>query len=271
MNNLILKEKQNFMGIEIPVIEGGFGEDQKVMLAKTISEIHGVELKFVNLLINNNLDEFEEGIDILDLKNSVVTNNQLLQLGFTKQSIANSKNIYLLSEQGYMALVGLMRTDKAKEIRRRLRREYFSMRANRKEEISSRIKEKEIEARYNNSVARRANAILKVIKDNPLMTKEEKQRLQIKATEILLGEEKIEHNLQKEERKTYTATEIGKMLGMSANKVGRLVKANNLKTHEFGEFFRDKAKYSSKEVQSFRYYDNIIPVLKGLINQSNNS
>lgn len=272
MNNLILKEKQNFMGIEIPVIEGGFGEGQKVMLAKTIAEIHDMDLRKVNELINNNIDEFEQGIDILDLKG----NKKFVILAkdsglYTQNSINASSNIYLLSEQGYMALVGLMRTDKAKEIRRRLRREYFSMRANRKEGISSKIKEKEIEARYNNSVARRANAILKVIKDNPLMTKEEKQRLQIKATEILLGEEKIEHNLQKEERKTYTATEIGKMLGMSANKVGRLVKANNLKTHEFGEFFRDKAKYSSKEVQSFRYYDNIIPVLKGLINQSNNS
>lgn len=237
MNNLILKEKQNFMGIEIPVIEGGFGEGQKVMLAKTIAEIHNVRFNDIQALINDNLDGFEMGIDILDLKNSTDNIGSLLEVGFTKQIIANSKNIYLLSEQGYMALVGLMRIDKAKEIRRRLRREYFSVRANRKEGISSKIKEKEIEARYNNSVARRANAILKVIKDNPLMTKEEKQRLQIKATEILLGEEKIEHNLQKEERKTYTATEIGKMLGMSANKVGRLVKANNLKTHEFGEFF----------------------------------
>ena len=272
MNNLILKEKQNFMGIEIPVIEGGFGEGQKVMLAKTIAEIHDIELKEINKLINNNLDEFEFKIDILDLKGNknfeVICNHHGL---YSQNAINRSSNIYLLSEQGYMALVGLMRTDKAKEIRRRLRREYFSMRANRKEEISSRIKEKEIEARYNNSVARRANAILKVIKDNPLMTKEEKQRLQTKATEILLGQEKIERNLQKIERKTYTATEVGKMLGISANKVGRLAKENNLKTPEFGEFFRDKAKYSSKEVQSFRYYENIIPVLKGLINQSNNS
>ncbi|MDU5883209.1 MAG: ORF6N domain-containing protein [Clostridium perfringens] len=129
MNNLILKEKQEFMGIQIPVIEGGFGEGQKVMLAKTVAEIHELELRIVNELINNNLDEFEIGIDILDLKNSIVSNDSLLEFGFTKQAIANSKNIYLLSEQGYMALVGLMRTDKAKEIRRRLRREYFAMRS----------------------------------------------------------------------------------------------------------------------------------------------
>lgn len=33
----------------------------------------------------------------------------------------------ILSEQGYMALVGLMRTDKAREIRKQFRRNYFSM------------------------------------------------------------------------------------------------------------------------------------------------
>lgn len=134
MNNIILKEKQNFMGIQIPVIEGGFGKGQKVMLAKTIAEIHDIELRRVNELINNNLDEFEKNIDILDLK--TIGNNdrcELRELGFTNRDISISKNIYLLSEQGYMALVGLMRTDKAKEIRKKLRREYFAMRADRKE------------------------------------------------------------------------------------------------------------------------------------------
>ena len=130
MDSLVLKEKQEFMGIQIPVIEGGFGEGQKVMLAKTVAEIHQMELGDVNKLINNNLDEFESGIDILDLKGNedfaMVAKHSGL---YTQNSINASSNIYLLSEQGYMALVGLMRTDKAKEIRRRLRREYFAMRS----------------------------------------------------------------------------------------------------------------------------------------------
>lgn len=128
MNNLEVRGTQNFKGIEIPVIEGGFGEGQKVILAKTIAEIHGVELKKVNELINNNLDEFEFGVDILDLK-QVVCKDLFLENGiFTKAQWGNAKNIYLLSEQGYMALVMLMRTEKAKEIRRQLRKEYFAMR-----------------------------------------------------------------------------------------------------------------------------------------------
>ena len=38
------------------------------------------------------------------------------------------KNCYILSEQGYMLLTSFMRTDKAKEIRKQFRREYFVMR-----------------------------------------------------------------------------------------------------------------------------------------------
>lgn len=116
------------MGKEIPVVEGGFGEGQKVMLAKTIAEIHGVDTKEVNRLINNNIDEFDFGIDILDLKTgdyqSLVLDNGLL----TKAQWGNANNIYLLSEQGYHALVNIMKTDKAKAIRKQLRRKYFAMR-----------------------------------------------------------------------------------------------------------------------------------------------
>lgn len=128
MKKLEVKGTQEFLSKQIPCIEGGFGEGQKVVLARTVAEIHEVELKDINRLINDNIDEFEENIDILDLKNSVDSNHPLLELGFTKQSISNSKNIYLLSEQGYMALASLMRTEKAKEIRKQFRREYFNMR-----------------------------------------------------------------------------------------------------------------------------------------------
>lgn len=127
---------QDFLGKEIPVIEGGFGEGQKVVLAKTIAEIHEVELKKINELINNHLDEFQEGIDVLDLKDNGLYQVPFVELGFSNRDIAISKNIYLLSEQGYMALVSLMRTEKAKELRKKFRREYFVMRKVIKEESS---------------------------------------------------------------------------------------------------------------------------------------
>lgn len=128
MMELQVKGTQSFMGKEIPVIEGGFGEGKKVILAKTIAEIHEMNLGKINQLINNNIDEFEDGIDILDLKLNDTYKVSLQELNFSNRDITISKNIYLLSEQGYMALVMLMRTEKAKEIRKQLRKEYFAMR-----------------------------------------------------------------------------------------------------------------------------------------------
>lgn len=129
MNEISVKGIQKFMGKEIPVIEGGFGEGQKVVLAKTIAEIHDTRLDKVNELINNHLDEFEIGVDLLDLKENLNFANLIKVNGLYSQNAINaSKNIYLLSEQGYMLLVGFMNTEKSKIIRKQLRRDYFAMR-----------------------------------------------------------------------------------------------------------------------------------------------
>ncbi len=71
-------------------------------------------------------------------------------------------------------------------------------------------------------------------------------------------------NLLPEVEKTYSAEEVGKMLGISANMVGRLANKNGLKTPEYGRYVADKSKNCNKEVQSFRYNDNGIKVLQEL-------
>ena len=106
--------------------------------------------------------------------------------------------------------------------------------------INPELKEKEIEARLKNARAREANILLKIC-NNPNLSKEYVQVLQSKATEI------------------------GNKLGISANKVGSLANKHNLKNDEYGKFFHDKSPYSAKEVESFRYYEEVIPVLKSLI------
>ena len=66
-------------------------------------------------------------------------------------------------------------------------------------------------------------------------------------------------------RKTYTATEIGNILGISANKVGKLANKYGLKTSKYGQWYHDKSRYSNKEIEAFRYYDNIIDTLRSKI------
>ena len=130
--------------------------------------------------------------------------------------------------------------------------------------VDSSLKEKEIEARLKNARAREANILLKIC-NNPNLPKEYVQVLQSKATEIITGQAILP--LPVVERKTYSATEIGEELGISANKVGKLANANNLKTDEYGLEVWDKAKHSNKEVPTFRYYDNVIPVLAEILSK----
>lgn len=66
-------------------------------------------------------------------------------------------------------------------------------------------------------------------------------------------------------RRTYSAGEIGNMLGISANRVGMIANANGLKREEYGSWFHDKAKNCDKQVQCFRYFDTVIPVIKELL------
>ena len=127
MNKIIVRGTQNFMGIEIPVVEGGFGEGKRCLTDKTIAEIHGMQMFNIRKRLNDNIKRFKEGVDIIDLKR-ICEINTLTSLGYAKQSITQAKNIYLLSERGYAKLIKIMDTDLAWEIHDKLIDEYFTMR-----------------------------------------------------------------------------------------------------------------------------------------------
>ena len=122
-------------------------------------------------------------------------------------------------------------------------------------------KAKLAEAKLRNAKVREANIFLKIAErvDIPAY----QQIMYSKATEVLTGEAVLP--LPKAERQTYSATEIGEQLGISANKVGKIANANNLKTAEYGERVWDKSQYSNKQVETWRYYDSVLPVLQSLI------
>ena len=127
MNNLEVRGTQNFKGIEIPVIEGGFGEGKRCMADKTIAEIHGMKTIHIRENISKNIKRFKEGIDFMDLKR-IVDTDTLVKMGYAKQSITQAEHIYLLSERGYAKLIKIMDSDLAWEIHDELMDEYFAMR-----------------------------------------------------------------------------------------------------------------------------------------------
>ena len=89
------------------------------------------------------------------------------------------------------------------------------------------------------------------------------QVLNAHATHELTGEYLLP--LPKLEAKTYSAGEIGDMLGITGQKVGILANRYNLKTEQYGQRFKDKSPYSNKEVDTFRYYENVLPVLRNIV------
>ncbi|WP_053985036.1 antA/AntB antirepressor family protein [Niameybacter massiliensis] len=122
---------------------------------------------------------------------------------------------------------------------------------------------KDTEARLINAKVRQAIVYLKIADKVNIPTYQ--QICYSKATEVLDGTALIP--LPKVERKTYSATEIGEKLGITSNKVGLLANKHNLKTEEYGELVWDKSKHSNKQVQTFRYYDNVIPVIENLLKE----
>ena len=90
-----------------------------------------------------------------------------------------------------------------------------------------------------------------------------RQILHAHATKVLTGEFLLP--LPKLEQKTFSAEEIGQKIGISAHKVGQLANKAGLKNDKYGQWFKDKARSSEKEVSCFRYYETVIPVLRGII------
>ena len=70
------------------------------------------------------------------------------------------------------------------------------------------------------------------------------------------------------ERKAYSAKEIGDKLGISANMVGRIANDHGLKTEEFGRRVLSKSMYSHKQVEQFLYYEEVIPVIKNILEEN---
>ena len=68
MNEIKVTGKQEFMGLDIPVVLGGFGEGKKCISDKTIAEIHGMETWNVRARITDNIKRFKENADYIDLK-----------------------------------------------------------------------------------------------------------------------------------------------------------------------------------------------------------
>lgn len=173
------------------------------------------------------------------------------------------RGTWLINESGLYSLVLSSQLESAKEFKRWVTKEILpSIRKNGYYSFNqNRTTDKQDEADLLNARARVAELWLKL--GDRTEIKEYKQITDSYASEVLAGKRVLP--LPEVSQKTYSAGEIGAMLGVSARKIGRIANLNNLKTEEYGKFFYDKSRYSSKEVETFRYFDNAISKFKELI------
>ena len=120
------------------------------------------------------------------------------------------------------------------------------------------LQSKRVEIMERNARTRAANLLLKIAERTNIP--EYKAVCNAKAAEMVAGEMILP--LPAAERRTYSATEIGAMFGVSANKIGKLANKHNLKTDAYGKLFYSKSEHSVKEVETWRYYESVIPVFE---------
>ena len=109
-------------------------------------------------------------------------------------------------------------------------------------------------------------ALDKVFSNLPHLSEQSKQAIYADTINPIAGKNVIP--LPRLVNKTFSASEVGEMLGVSSNKIGRIANELNLKTEEYGIFVLDKSRSSDKQVESFRYNEKAIDVIRNhLINK----
>lgn len=168
----------------------------------------------------------------------------------------------IFTEDGIYEVTMLSKTETGKKFRKVVRGIVKSLRKGENKIIkTSEYQRLTAEAKLNNSKARMASVLMRLAEKTQIP--EFKQVCCSYASAVIAGKPIIP--LPEVNKRTYSATEIGDMLGVSANRIGMLANRNNLKTEEYGKKFYDKSRYSSKEVETFRYYENAIQRFKELI------
>lgn len=184
----------------------------------------------------------------------------------------------VFTEDGIYEVTMLAKTEKAKEFRAFIRKLLKSLRKGEVKIIKPsseqveliEIKKKNADARLRNAKVREAKFLLEVVdKYKNVLAEQSVELLTINAIEVINGKNTLDRP-KLPERKYYTATEIGKELGISANRVGKIANTNNLKIDEYGMFVLDKSKYSEHQEPTFRYNEKGKCKIKELLGGKDN-
>ena len=179
--------------------------------------------------------------------------------------IQGNPNMTAINESGVYALVFGSKLPTAKAFKRWVTSEVLpSIRKTGGYHKPDAAQAKRADAMDRDSRTRAAKLLLKIAERVEIP--EYKAVCQAKAAEMVAGEMVIP--LPVVERRTYSAKEIGARLGISANRVGKLANLYRLKTPTYGKLFYSKSEYSPKQVETWRYYAEVVPVLRNILERN---
>lgn len=204
----------------------------------------------------------KSGVENILMRNDYLKEKEfsgVVKLGTHSSGVPQNTRVF--TEDGIYEVTMLAKTEKAKEFRAFIRKLLKSLRkgeakiikpSNEQIELIE-IKKKNADARLRNAKVREAKFLLEAVdKYKNVLAEQSVELLTINALEVINGK----NTLQKPslpEAKYYSATDIAKELGVTANKVGKIANANNLKTDEYGKTVLSKSLYSSKQCPTFIY------------------
>ncbi|EDS73012.1 BRO family, N-terminal domain protein [Anaerofustis stercorihominis DSM 17244] len=237
MNEIKIFENSEFGRVRSLMID-----NEPYFVGKDVAEILGYA-KPLNALANH-IDEYDS------LKQGLIDS-----MGRTQETI-------FINESGLYSLILSSKLPSAKKFKRWVTSEVLpSIRKTGEYKTTEPIKEMLAEAKLRNARAREASIWLKIGQN--IKSEDYRQICSSYASEALAGSAVIP--LPEVRETYYTATQLGDMLGISANRIGRIANEHKLKTSRFGKWYHDKGKNSSKEVDVFRYNSEGLEQIKKYI------
>ena len=227
---------------------------KRVVTFKDIDACHERPEGTARKRFNDNKYRFIEGEDYFTINQP----SEIRTLGITRPQGGVPDKVTVVTESGYLMLVKSFTDELAWQIQRMLVNTYFRTQViTPDEEFDRQVKLAEINIKSMRAKAMLINACTRHMKTYGARLKgsglspESIQTAAIKSLEEITGDSL--GSILPQVEKTYTATELGTEFGVSAHKIGKLANDNRLKTAEYGMLVMDKAKGSSKDVQTFRY------------------
>ena len=248
MNNLQLIKSSKFGEVECDIYSN---EKEMFMTMSQLSECLGYKEK--------------DGIKKIVRRNEYLKEkefSQVVPIDFREGGqIVTTQETRVFTEDGIYEVTMLAKTEKAKEFRAFIRKLLKSLRKGETKIIKPsseqveliEIKKKNADARLRNAKVREAKFLLEAVdKYKNVLAEQSVELLTINALEVINGKNTLQRP-ELPDSKYYSATEIAKELGISANKVGKIANSNNLKTDKYGKKVLSKSLYSNKQCPTFIY------------------